>query len=301
MSRSKRPSVPPPATTYTRRRFCGVMAAGAAGLFAAPAVLSARNVNDKLNIAVIGAGGRGRSNTNGVASENIVALSDAHEPSLAAAAEPFPKARREIDFRKLFDRPQDFDAVVISTGERTHALATMMALKEKKHVYCEKPMTHSVWEARQVRLAAAEAKVATQMGIQIHAGENYPRVVEVLRSGAIGPIREVHIWNSRAWGWQSPEAAERNKDIVKVTERPESEGAGAERFELGSVARPRPLSAVSLGLFPGSEVVSLVGFRRRYDERSRQPLHRSGVLGAEAGLPADHSGQRSAAASVEPC
>ena len=136
-------------------------------------------------------------------------------------AQRFPQARKEVDFRKLFDRPQDFDAVTVSTCEHTHALATMLALKHKKHVYCEKPLTHDVWEARQIRLAAAEAKVTTQMGIQIHAGENYRRVVEIIQSGAIGPVREVHVWVSRAWGWQSKEAAERNRDIVFVQERPQ--------------------------------------------------------------------------------
>jgi predicted dehydrogenase len=90
-------------------------------------------------------------------------------------------------------------------------------------VYCEKPLTHNIWEARQIRLAAAEAGVATQMGIQIHAGENYRRVVETIQSGAIGPVREVHVWVSRAWGWQSKEAAQRHGDIVQVTDRPEEE------------------------------------------------------------------------------
>ena len=96
----------------------------------------------------------------------------------------------------------------------------MLALKHKKHVYCEKPLTHDVWEARQIRLAAAEAGVTTQMGIQIHATDNYRRVVEIIQSGAIGPVREVHVWVSRAWGWQSKEAAERNQDIVFAQERP---------------------------------------------------------------------------------
>ncbi len=247
LCRCDSPTVP----KINRRDFCSAAGAGTIALFAAPAVISARNLNERLNIAIIGAGGRGRGNTNGVASENIVALSDAHEPSMAAAGERFPQARQERDFRKLFDRPQDFDAVVISTGERTHALATMMALKEKKHVYCEKPLTHNVWEARQVRLAAAEAQVATQMGIQIHAGENYRRVVEVIGSGAIGPVREVHIWNSRAWGWQSPEAAERNRDIVRVTERPEEEQPVPEGLDWDLWLGPAPYRPFHSVYFPG--------------------------------------------------
>jgi predicted dehydrogenase len=155
-----------------------------------------------------------------VSSENIVALCDVNEEAVAAAAEQHPQARKVVDFRLLFDRPQDFDAVVVSTCEHTHALATMLALKHKKHVYCEKPLTHDVWEARQIRLAAEEAGVTTQMGIQIHAGENYRRVVELIRTGVIGAVREVHVWVSRAWGLQSKEAAERNKDRVFVTDRP---------------------------------------------------------------------------------
>jgi len=204
----------------TRRRFHKLLAGAAAGAVAAPALLRGQNLNDKMNIAVIAAGGRGRANTRGCASENIVALCDVDEKRLDQAAESFPQARKEVDFRKLFDRPQEFDAVLVSTCEHTHALATMMALRHKKHVYCEKPLTHDVWEARQIRLAAAEAGVTTQMGIQIHAGENYRRVVEIIQSGAIGAVSEAHVWVSRAWGWQSEEAAQRNGDRVYVTERP---------------------------------------------------------------------------------
>lgn len=204
----------------TRRRFTQVAAGAAASVLAAPALVRGRHLNSKLHIAIIGAGGRGGANIQGVASEQIVALCDVYEPSLDQAAQHFPDARREVDFRRLFDRPQDFDAVVVSTCEQTHALATMLALQHKKHVYCEKPLSHNVWEARQIRLAAAEAGVATQMGIQIHATENYRRVVEIIQSGAIGPVREVHVWTSRAWGWQSREAAERHSDIVFVQERP---------------------------------------------------------------------------------
>jgi predicted dehydrogenase len=204
----------------TRRQFTRTLAAGAAGVVAAPALLRGRNLNDKLNIAIIGAGGRGGANTGGVSSENIVALCDVNGKNLASAAQKYPAAKTFVDFRKVFDRPQDFDAVVVSTCEHTHAMATMLALKHKKHVYCEKPLTHDVWEARQIRLAAAEAGVATQMGIQIHSGGNYPRVVELIQSGAIGPVREAHVWVGRAWGLQSEEAAKNNGDIIFVTDRP---------------------------------------------------------------------------------
>jgi hypothetical protein len=96
----------------------------------------------------------------------------------------------------------------------------MLALKHRKHVYCEKPLTHNVYEARRIREAAARAGVVTQMGIQIHATENYRRVVELIQGGAIGPVHEAHVWVARAWGLQSKEASERNKDRVYVTDRP---------------------------------------------------------------------------------
>ncbi len=204
-------------SSVTRRQF---VAAGAAALVAAPGFLRSQDAANRLNIAVIGAGGRGAANLAAVSGENIVALCDVSTQALDAAAAKFPRARRYSDFRRLFDRARDFDAVVVSTCEHTHALATLLALRHNKHVYCEKPLTHNIWEARRVREAAARAKVATQMGIQIHATENYRRVVELVQGGAIGPVREAHVWVSRAWGWQSPEAAKRNRDLVAVTSRP---------------------------------------------------------------------------------
>jgi predicted dehydrogenase len=204
-------------TGMTRRQF---MAAGAGAAIAAPRILAAQNSQNRLNIAVIGCGGRGAGNLGAVGSENIVALCDVNAAAIDRAAVRHPKARRFSDFRRLFDHQREFDAVVVSTCEHTHAFATMLALRHNKHVYCEKPLTHNILEARQIREAAAKAKVATQMGIQIHAEENYHRVVELVQAGVVGPIREVHVWVSRAWGWQSPEAAKRNHDIVAVTERP---------------------------------------------------------------------------------
>lgn len=188
---------------------------------AAPVLLRGKALNEKLNLGIIGAGGRGASNLKDVSGENIVALCDVDGRNLDRAAQKFSKARKYIDFRKLFDESNDLDAVVVSTAEHTHAFATIIALKLRKHVYCEKPLTHSIWEARTIREAARQAKVATQMGTQIHAGTNYRRVVELIQTGAIGPVREAHVWVSRAWGRQSEEAAKRNKDTVFALERPE--------------------------------------------------------------------------------
>ena len=205
----------------TRRRFNqSVVAAGAAATLAAPAFLRGQNLNSKLNIAVIGSGGRGAADMDESSSENIVALCDVNARSLAGAAAAHPNAKKFADFRELFDKAaNDFDAVIIATCEHTHAMATMLALRHGKHVYCEKPLTHDVWEARQIRETAAGKPLATQMGIQIHATENYHRVVELVRSGVIGPIRDVHVWVSRAWGYQSAEDAKK-RDIVVTTDRP---------------------------------------------------------------------------------
>ena len=192
----------------------------AAGALAAPAFLRAKDSPNKLNIAMIGVGGRGGANLRGVASENIVALCDVNANAVEAAAVKYPGAKKFTDFRKLFEHSSDFDAVVVSTCEHTHAFATMLALKHDKHVYCEKPLTHNIWEARKIREEAANRKVATQMGIQMHATENYRQVVELVQANAIGPVREVHVWVSRAWGLQSVEAAKKHKDIVVVSERP---------------------------------------------------------------------------------
>ncbi|HJT34342.1 MAG TPA: Gfo/Idh/MocA family oxidoreductase [Pirellulales bacterium] len=211
--------------TVNRRQFLKA-AAGAAGVLAAPSFVCATGANDKLNIAVIGCGGRGGANLQAVAAagENIVALCDVNQTNLDAAGERHPHAKKFTDFRKLFDHAADFDAVVVSTCEHTHAFATLPALQLGKHVYCEKPLTHNIYEARVIRLAAAKAKVATQMGTQIHAGDNYRRVVELIETGTIGAVREAHVWVSRAWGWQpSAEAARQHSDIVLVQDRPTGE------------------------------------------------------------------------------
>ena len=224
----------------SRRRFLGSTAAATAGLtLGAPAFLRGANLNDKLNIAIIGSGGRGGHNAQQVAlTENIVALVDVNENNMAPPPERrgknqnqndsnydafrkmYSQAKKYTDFRKLFDHANDFDAVVVSTCEHTHAFATLAALQLGKHVYCEKPLTYNIAEARIIREAAAKTKLATQMGTQMHASDNYRRVVELIQTGAVGPVREVHVWVSRAWGWQSEEDFKKNKDIVYTHDRP---------------------------------------------------------------------------------
>jgi hypothetical protein len=235
----------------TRRQFTRLLLTTTGGIAMAPALLRGQNLNRKLNIAIIACGGRGGGNMDSVASENIVALCDVNAKNLDAAAAKHPGARKVTDFRKLFDKPGDFDAVVVSTCEHTHAFATLLALEHRKHVYCEKPLTHNIREARRIREAAAKAKVATQMGVQIHATENYRQVVELVQGGAIGSVKEVHVWVSRAWGWQSEPDAKRHGDIVWVTERPrESEPvpAGLDWDLWLGPAQVRPYNSV---YFPG--------------------------------------------------
>jgi predicted dehydrogenase len=150
--------------------------------------------NEKLNIGIIGATGRGGENLKGVSSENIIALCDVDDHLLDPVAQKYPAAARFNDFRKMLEETKNLDAVVVSTADHCHANATVMALRLGKHVYCEKPLTHTVAEARLVATEAAKAKRATQMGTQIHAGENYRRVVELIQAGAIGAVRRVHVF-----------------------------------------------------------------------------------------------------------
>jgi predicted dehydrogenase len=251
--RIKRETADQGTRTATRRRFLktATLAAGATA-WSVPTLVRGRNLNDKLNIAIIGAGGRGGSNMRNVASENIVALCDVNEANLDRAAKRHPKAKRFVDFRKLFDHPDLFDAVVVSTCEHTHAFATLPALQLGKHVYCEKPLTYNVWEARIIREAAARAKVATQMGTQIHAGNNYRRVVELIQSGAIGAVHEAHVWVSRAWGWHASEAdAKRAKDIVFVQERPTESDPVPATLNWDLWLGPAPARPFNRVYFPG--------------------------------------------------
>ena len=184
----------------SRRSFLKNTSAIAAGLYAGTASARPASRFDKLRVAVIGCGGRGGGNLQSVSSEHIAALCDVNASNLNRAAETHSGARKNTDFRRIFDHANEFDAVVVSTCEHTHAFATLPALQLGKHVYCEKPLTHNIYEARIIREAAATAGVATQMGTQIHAENNYRRVVEVIRSGAIGNVTEVHVWVGKGWG-----------------------------------------------------------------------------------------------------
>lgn len=179
----------------TRRVFMQSAALGAAGFWLAAEGGSARaaSPNEKLDIGVIGVANRGADNLRGVSSQNVVALCDVDDNYLTAAARNYPSARTYHDFRKLLEQ-KGLDAVVISTPDHTHAPAAILALQAGLHVYCEKPLTHTVYEARVVAELTKKHRRVTQLGTQIHAGSNYRRVVELVKSGAIGKVAEVHVW-----------------------------------------------------------------------------------------------------------
>lgn len=160
-----------------------------------------KSPNEKLNIAGIGVGGQGGADLAQCATENIVALCDVDDRRGAVSFQRFPKAKRFRDFRKMLDQMhRQIDAVVVGTPDHTHAAPSVMAMKLGKHCFCEKPLAHCVWEVRTMIETARKYKVTTQMGTQIHAGSNYRRVVELVQSGAIGPVGEVHVWHPVAYG-----------------------------------------------------------------------------------------------------
>lgn len=154
---------------------------------------------DRIRLGVIGLAGQGAYNTGECMRSNlaeIVALCDVDENRAGAARKAYPKARFYTDYRRMLEQ-KNIEAVVVSIPDHHHALATVGALRSGRHVYCEKPLTHSVHEGRVVMEAAAKAKTVTQMGTQIHAGDNYRRVVEIIQAGVLGPVRRVHVWCSR--------------------------------------------------------------------------------------------------------
>jgi predicted dehydrogenase len=160
--------------------------------------------NDKLQIGCVGVANRASENVSGVSGEAVVALCDIDDTYLDRLAKPqarFPQARTYNDYREMIEQEAGkIDALVVSTADHHHVPAAIRAVAKGMHVYCEKPLAHTVAEARLLTEAAAKAKVATQLGTQIHAGDNYRRVVEIIRSGAIGAVGEVHVWVGKGWG-----------------------------------------------------------------------------------------------------
>ncbi len=183
--------------SMNRRQFIQSSALTAAGLCLPHS--RAASPNEKLNIAVVGLANRGADNIREITSENIVAICDVDENYLAAAAQKFPAAQKYHDFRRMLDQ-KDIDAVLVATPDHTHAVVSSAVLKSGRHLYCEKPLTHTISECRAIRELAKKQGRVTQLGTQIHAGNNYRRVVELVQSGTIGEIKEVHVWVSASYG-----------------------------------------------------------------------------------------------------
>src|SRR5262245_3883236 len=185
----------------TRRRFLGASAAAAASaVFAVPNILSAKSPNEKLNVAGIGVGGQGFGDLRNIENtENIVALADVDSDRASQAFKTWDKAAKYTDFRKLLDKEaKNIDAVVIATPDHMHATAALACMQLGKHVYVEKPLTRTPWEARLLTQAAAKYKVATQMGNQGYSHDATRVACEIIWSGEIGEVREVHAWTGRA-------------------------------------------------------------------------------------------------------
>ena len=191
--------------SVNRREFLQTTSAGAvaisAGVFTGGSMAAERSPNEKLRIACVGTANRAAADINGVKGENIVALCDIDTNYLDRAKSQFKDARTYVDYREMIETEAGrIDAVVVGTAAHHHAPAAIRAINKGLHVYCEKPLTHTVHEARVLAEAAKKKGGATQLGTQIHAGNNYRRVVEIIQSGAIGDVTEAHVWVGKGWG-----------------------------------------------------------------------------------------------------
>ena len=213
----------------SRRTFLATTAAAATGCAtSAPRVNTAQVVpgkvspNEKLNIAAIGIGGMGSANLEACSTENIVALCDVDPGYAGKVFETYPGARRYRDFRKMFDaEANNIDGVIIATPDHTHAVIAMAAMRLGKHVYCQKPLAHNLYEVRKLTDTAFECKVQTQMGNQGHSSEQIRRLCEWIDDGAIGGVREVHAWSDRPVGgdpWSDFPIMKRPADTPSVPE-----------------------------------------------------------------------------------
>ena len=200
--------------TLSRREFLSQSAASAMAFTFVPSHVF--GANERLNIAAIGSGGMGGSNINAVASQNIVALCDVDDNRAAGAYKKFPDARTFRDFRIMLDTmDKQIDAVIVATPDHTHAVAAMDAMKRGKHVYVQKPLTRTVYEARMLTEAARKYGVVSQMGNQGASGEGVRSVCEWIWDGAIGHVREVHAWTNRpVW----PQGIDRPEETHPVPE-----------------------------------------------------------------------------------
>jgi predicted dehydrogenase len=222
-----------------RRRFLKSAAAtaGAGYFYTATAVSADRAAskpNEKVHIASIGVGGKGDSDSSQAGSiGEMVAICDVDERNLNRKSAQFSSAKKYTDYRKLLDEMgKTIDAVTVSTPDHNHAPASIMAMKMKKHVYCQKPLTHTVFEARQMREVADKMGVVTQMGNQGSAESGLRRAVELVQSGIIGPVKEAHVWTNRPIWPQAPRV------MARPPEKPTPEYLHWEEFIGPAPMRP---------------------------------------------------------------
>jgi hypothetical protein len=228
---------------FTRRYFfygsllAGAVPSGGFGSSGSLPRLGYKSPNEKLNIASIGAGGRASADINGCSSENIVALCDVDDKSAARTFGQYEKAVKYKDFRKMLDKEKDIDAVIVAIPDFMHATAAIWAMERGKHVYVEKPLVRTVWEARQMAEVANKYKVATQMGNQGYSNEGTRQAAEMIWAGEIGNVTEVHAWTDRPMWPQG---------ITKIPDpTPVVEGLDWDLW-LGS-AMPRPFTVGGAG------------------------------------------------------
>ena len=187
--------------TLSSRRFLAAGAAATtAGLESLAHAYPIRSANEKLNIAMVGVGKGGVGgvlNLPRMARENIVAMCAIDEQYAGPNFEKYPKAKRWTDFRRMLDRQKDIDAVVVSTPDHSHAVIAITAMRHGKHVYCEKPLARCIGEVRRMREVARQTKVVTQMGNHGTYEPSFRRAVEIIQSGAIGQVTQVHTWSDR--------------------------------------------------------------------------------------------------------
>src|SRR5262245_4375682 len=209
----------------SRRRFLQrVGAGGAAAVLTAASWSRVRGANEKLRLASVGVGGKGWSDLTGVAASpqvTVVALCDLDdtEKHMGQAATTFPDAAKLADWRRLLDRAKEFDAVTVSDPDHPHTPLAMAAMSLGKHVFWQKPLTHTVFEARQMRLAAKKAGVVTQMGNQIQSHEAYRTAVKLVRDSVLGKVKEVHSWQAGTMRWRLVDDRPPGTDPIPATLR----------------------------------------------------------------------------------
>ncbi len=204
-------------SSISRRQFLTTTAVSTAAFIIVPRYVLGgpgyKAPSDKLNIGCVGVGGMGYHDLKNVSSENVIALCDVDQKRAAKALSEFPSTRKYRDYREMLEKEKDLDAVTVTTPDHNHAIIAMAAIKKGKHTYCQKPLTHTIYEARQLALAANEAGVTTQMGNQGHTGEGIRLIKEWIQADAVGKVHEVLCWTNRP-DW--PQGMDRPQEIPAI-------------------------------------------------------------------------------------